>query len=123
MKCVYAALFEKNNDGSYTVTFPDLPGCISEGKSLIDAAYMAQSALKQWVEYLTDKNEILPSASDISSIQSKDNAFTSLVCVDVRDNKAVKRTVSLPQWMDAEASAAGLSLSKVLQDALGERLQ
>ena len=34
---VYPALFHKNDDNSYTITYPDLPGCISEGKSLENA--------------------------------------------------------------------------------------
>ena len=53
---VYPALFHKNDDNSYTITYPDLPGCISEGKSLENALYMAESALTQWMEYLSDKD-------------------------------------------------------------------
>ncbi|MDR2089390.1 MAG: type II toxin-antitoxin system HicB family antitoxin, partial [Clostridiales Family XIII bacterium] len=49
---VYPAKFHANSDGSYTITYPDLPGCISEGKSVGNAVYMAQSALFQWIDYL-----------------------------------------------------------------------
>jgi predicted RNase H-like HicB family nuclease len=52
MEHVYPAIFRANGDGSYTVTFPDLPGCVSEGKSLADAVSMAHSALSQWIGYL-----------------------------------------------------------------------
>ena len=52
MEYVYPAIFHANNDGSFTITYPDLPACISEGKSLGNALYMAQSALTQWIEYL-----------------------------------------------------------------------
>ena len=45
MEYVYPAIFDKNTDGSYTVMYPDLPGCISEGKTLGNALSMAQSAL------------------------------------------------------------------------------
>ncbi len=45
---VYPGVFHKNADGSYTVTFPDLPGCITEGKSLKGAINMARKALGQW---------------------------------------------------------------------------
>ncbi|MCI8894190.1 MAG: hypothetical protein HFI41_05975 [Lachnospiraceae bacterium] len=55
MEYVYPAIFQQNEDGSYTITYPYLPGCISEGKSLGSAMFMAQSALTQWIEYLTDK--------------------------------------------------------------------
>ncbi len=64
---VYPAIFHSNEDGSYTITYPDLPGCISEGKSLGNAIYMAQSALTQWIEYLTDKKQPIPLASDFEN--------------------------------------------------------
>jgi predicted RNase H-like HicB family nuclease len=63
MEYAYPAIFHRNEDGSYTVTYPDLPGCISEGKSLENAKYMAEAALAQWLEYLTDKNMDIPEAS------------------------------------------------------------
>lgn len=47
MEYTYPAIFHSNDDGSYTVTYPDLPGCISEGKNLGNAMYMAQTALTQ----------------------------------------------------------------------------
>lgn len=119
---VYPAVFHPNGDGSFTITYPDLPGCISEGKSLGNAMYMAQSALSQWMEYLTDKKQEIPQASSLKDIEADKEEFASLVRVDVRDGRAVKRTVSIPKWMDDMVSEAGLSLSRVLQDALKERL-
>ena len=118
---VYPALFHANDDGSYTITFPDLPGCISEGKSIANA--MAQSALTQWVEYMADKNLSLPAASAISDISTTQNEFVNLIRVEIKDTRAVRRTVSIPKWMDDLVSESGLSLSRVLQDALRERLK
>ena len=54
---VYPAVFHANEDGTYTIIFPDLPGCISEGKSLGNAMKMAEAALTQWIEYLKDSKE------------------------------------------------------------------
>ena len=89
---IYPAKFHLNHDdGSYTITFPDLPGCITEGKTIGNALYMAQDALRVWLQYTLD-------------------------------NRAVRRTVSIPKWMDEQVSSAGISLSRVLQDALKERL-
>ena len=123
MDYVYPAIFHANEDGSYTVTYPDLPGCASEGKSLPNAMFMAQSALTQWIEYLTDTHHELPQASDIRSMSTDDSEFVNLVRAEVKDGRAVKRTVSIPKWMDDKVSEAGLSLSRVLQDALSQRLQ
>lgn len=119
---IYPAIFHSNDDDSFTITYPDLPGCISEGKSLGNAMYMAQSALTQWIEYLNEKKQDIPAPSPIKSIQTTSEEFASLIRVEIRDSRAVKRTVSIPKWMDDKVSEAGLSLSRVLQDALKERL-
>lgn len=119
---VYPALFHANEDNSFTITYPDLPGCITEGKSLANAMYMAQSALTQWLEYLTDKKQIIPCASNLKNIKTEQQEFVNLIRVDVKDNRAVKRTVSIPKWLDDRAIESGLSLSRVLQDALKDKL-
>ena len=122
MEYVFPTVFHANEDGSYTITFPDLPGCISEGKSLGNALHMAQSALKQWIKYLLDKNIEIPSATPIHSLITESGEFPSLIYVEIKEERAVKRTVSIPKWMDEKAIESGLSLSHVLQDALNERL-
>lgn len=119
---VYPAIFHPNDDGSFSITFPDLPGCISEGKSLGNAMYMAQSALTQWMEYLVDKRQTIPSASNFNSLETAQGEFVNLVRAEVKDGRAVKRTVSIPKWMDDKVIESGLSLSRVLQDALKEKL-
>lgn len=119
---IYPAVFHANSDGSFTITYPDLPGCISEGKSLGNAMYMAQSALTQWIEYLTDKELEIPLASDLRDVEAGQNEFVNLIRAEIKDSRAVKRTVSIPKWMDDEVAKAGLSLSRVLQDALKDRL-
>jgi predicted RNase H-like HicB family nuclease len=122
MEYFYPAIFHKNKDESYTVTFPDLPGCISEGKNLGNALYMAQSALKQWIEFLLDKEKKIPSASSLKEIKASKDELVNLICAEVKESRAVKRTVSIPKWMDDKVIQSGLSLSRVLQDALNEKL-
>lgn len=119
---VYPAIFHSNEDGSFTITYPDLPGCISEGKNLANAMYMAQTALAQWIEYLTDKKQSLPSPTNLKCLKTTDLEFVNLIRADIKDRRAVKRTVSIPKWMDDMVSEAGLSLSRVLQEALRDKL-
>ena len=120
---VYPALFHLNeDDGSYTITYPDLPGCISEGKSLENALYMAQDVLNMWLGYKLEEGEALPAPTAIQQVKPGPGEFVNLIRGVVRDNQAVRRTVSIPKWMDDQVSAAGISLSKVLQDALKTRL-
>ena len=121
LEYVYPAIFHKNNDNSYTVIFPDLSGCITEGKSLDEAIRMAQSAINQWIEYSKDKNLQIPKPTEINNIKVNSNEFVSLIRTDIKDSHAVKRTVSIPKWMDERVTEAGLSLSRVLQDALKQR--
>jgi len=123
MEYVYPAVFHANDDNSYTVTFPDLPGCITEGKTLANALYMAQSALSEWIGYLKDRKQELPASSHIDTVGVEEGEFSSLIRADVKDGRAIKRTVSLPKWMDEKVTERGLSLSRVLQDALIQRLQ
>ena len=122
MEYVYPAIFHANENGSYTIIFPDLPGCISEGKSLENAMYMAQSGLKQWVEYHNDKKLKLGKASAIEDIKTKPGEFVSYVYADI-NSRAVKRTVSIPKELDEKSIELGLSLSRVLQDALNEKIK
>lgn len=120
---VYPAIFHPNSDDdSYTVTFPDLPGCITEGSDLDNALYMAQDAMSVWMEYTIEHKEPVPASSSLPDVHCDTGEFVNLIRADVKDTKAVRRTVSLPKWLDDRASETGLSLSRILQDALKERL-
>lgn len=119
---VYPALFHYNqNDGSYTITFPDLPGCITEGKNIGNALYMAQDALRVWLQFALDEKESVPAPGSMEQIKTMPGEFVNLIRADIRDTRAVRRTVSIPKWMDEQVSSTGISLSRVLQDALKER--
>ena len=122
MEYVYPAIFHANDDHSYTITFPDLPGCISEGKSLPNAMYVAQSGLKQWIEYLVDKRLPIRSASLIEDVETTSGEFACYIYADVKEGRAVKRTVSIPKDLDDRSIELGLSLSRVLQDALNDKI-
>ena len=123
MEYAYPAIFHKNEDSTYTITFPDLPGCISEGKSIANAIFMSQAALTQWVEYSKDKKVQLPEPSPLASIPVEKDEFVNFVCIRYKENRAVKRTVSIPKWMDDLVIESGLSLSRILQDALKQRFK
>ena len=123
MEYAYPAIFHKNEDSTYTITFPDLPGCISEGKTIANAIFMSQTALTQWVEYSKDKKMQLPEPSPLASITVEKDEFVNFVCINYKENRAVKRTVSIPKWMDDLVIESGLSLSRILQDALQQRFK
>lgn len=82
---VYPALFHLNeNDGSYTITYPDLLGCISEGKPLENALYMAQDALRQWLECTVEVGQEIPAASRAEGIAHEQGEFVNLIRVELK---------------------------------------
>ena len=119
---IFPAIFHYNeDDGSYTIIFPDLNGCISEGKNLSNAIFMANDVLQQHLEVMEEMKQDIPKPSKISDIKVNENEFVNLVQATLKNDKAVRRTISLPQWMDEQANKEGISLSKILQDALSKR--
>lgn len=119
---VYPAIF--HNEDSYWVEFPDLEGCVSDGDTLEDAVSNAQDAMGLYLAALLEDGKDLPAASNIMDIRTEEIA--SYVLVDVnsyrRSTRAVKKTVSIPEWLAIEAEKRNLSLSKVLQEGLKEQL-
>jgi len=83
---------------------------------------MAEDGLKSWLSYLLSEDLELPQPSDIEKIPKPKEGFTSIVHVKIKDEKSVRRTVSLPKWMDKKAKEAGLSLSNILQEALKTKI-
>lgn len=125
---VYPAVFHPNaDDGSITVTVPDLPGCVTEGKDLADAIYMAQDAVSMWLWDAENCKDIIPAPSAPPQVMAPE--FVNYVYADTNeyrrknDNRAVKKTLSLPSWLNAQAEQAGVNFSQVLQDALKEKLR
>jgi hypothetical protein len=98
------------------------PQPISACSSVACRERAAQSALTQWIEYLSDKKQKIPKPTMDAHIKTADGEFVNLVRADVKDGRSVKRTVSLPKWLDEKAAENNLSLSRVLQDALISKL-
>lgn len=127
MYYVYSALFTKTENG-YTVEIPDLTGCVTDGGTLEEATRMIKDALGGCLCTLEDHGEY-PTASRLPSdfFLSKDQ-FAAMVDVDTEryraetDNRAVRKNVSIPAWLNSRAERAGVNFSQILQDALKSRL-
>lgn len=78
-KCIYPAIFHKEEVGGYSVTFPDLPGCNTEGNDLAEALYMAQNALGLYLYSLKQDKEPLPQASRPELLTLNKDSFVTLV--------------------------------------------
>lgn len=126
-KYIYPAIFHYADDG-ISIRFPDLPGCFSCGENDEEALYMATDVLGLWMLDLEEDNENIPVASELNNIKLQDNEKTVLIEVwmpTVRkaiNNKSVKKTLSIPQWLDVRAKEEGINFSFVLQEALKREL-
>ncbi|NLZ81925.1 MAG: HicB family protein [Clostridiales bacterium] len=128
MLFTYPALFHKEND-SYWVEFPDLIGCQTYGFSLNETVEYAQEALSSYILTLIDEDKELPKPSDIKDINTlikDENTFITLIPCDIgqyKNSKSVKKTLTIPAWLNDKALAQGINFSKVLQDALLRKIQ
>jgi antitoxin HicB len=126
MKYVYPAIFTPLPSGEYDVRIPDLPGCITCGQDLADAIEMAEDAVAMWLCDAEDNHEQIPAPSD--KLQAKEPQFVSLVVADTdayrkeNDNRAVKKTLSIPNWLNSKAEKANINFSQTLQNALIKQL-
>jgi antitoxin HicB len=124
MLFVYPAIFHKEDD-AYWVEFPDLEGCHTYGGSINETMEAAQEALAAYLLTLLEQEKAIAAPSDISAIHV-DDGFSSLVSCDInqyKDTKAVKKTLTIPSWLNDRAIAMGINFSQVLQEALFSKIQ
>lgn len=132
-KRVYPTIFTPV-DGAILVEVPDLE-ILTEGKDYADAVTMARDAIGLKGISLEDAKLPIPEPSDIADVKASKGTFAdegegyvSLVDIDFMayrrkiDTKMVRRNVTLPNWLNQEAEAAHINVSKLLQEALMSRL-
>ena len=125
---VYPAIFTKmNDDGNYyIIDFIDLKNCITEGTTIQEAYYMAQDAMGLFLDELVKFPE---PTLDFSNINLKDNQCISFISIDMDyyrkkyNNKSVKKTLSIPCWLDTIAEKENINFSQLLQEAIKNKLK
>lgn len=130
MKLVYPAYFTPLAEGNgYCVTFPDLPGCVTQGKSLAEAIEMAVDAASGWVLDELEDGKAPPHASEIKDITVENaNDFVNIIVLDMDSyaekygNKAIRKNCTIPAWLNTMSERANINFSAVLQKALKEEL-
>ncbi len=128
-KYVYPAILTPEEDGRFSVVFPDLESCYTCGDDLHDALEMAEDVLAFSLFELENGHMPIPKASENLDLTTyPTGSFVNLVACDtleyqkMNNNKAVKKTLSVPEWLNEKAMAAGLNFSQVLQEALKNKL-
>ena len=125
---MYPAIFSSDGNGGYIISFPDLLGCVTEGDTLAEAVEMAEDALGLYLYSLSEDKEIFPTPTNPTDIQCSPGEFIGLVKWDEEaylrktDNRAVKKTLTIPSWLNHKAEEKNLNFSKILQSALKQEL-
>lgn len=128
-KYIYPAVFTPEDEGGFSVRFPDVVGCFTCGDTLQEALKMADDALSVMLVCMEDEHKVIPNPSKINDLKLENSEFASLISVDTvsyrltLNNAAVKKTLSIPAWLNDAAVKAGINFSQTLQDALKSQLK
>jgi predicted RNase H-like HicB family nuclease len=123
-KLFYPSIFHKTENGGFWVSFPDLPECLTEGDDLEQAYEMSVDALGLALTSRQQEGDEIPSASEPDKINVPHDSFLVVIEFDMQEykrrncSKAVKKTLSIPEWMNEEAIRKNVNFSQVLQEAL-----
>ena len=125
----YLAVFEPSTGGSYSIYFPDLPGCTSFGDNLEEASRMAAEAASLHVYSMECDNEEIPTPS--VNLPKEDTEGNVVMPVTIhpdlyrakRDNERVKTNITLPAWLKRIAEEHKVNYSRLLEAALIDYLQ
>lgn len=131
MKLVYPAILTPYEDGTggYAVEFPDLPGCVTGGDDMAEALFMAEDAASGGVLTELEDGNRAPTATPYQDIATDAGQIVSLIALDMDvyaakyGVKAVKKTLTIPAWLNTYAEEHNISCSGVLQEALSKMAQ
>lgn len=125
-KYFYPAIFHKEDTG-YSVSFPDLPGCLTQGETMDEASEMAFDAMGLYLE--DTKPSAYPKPSNIEKIKVKHGEVLILIPFNPTDyarkwnTHAVRKSLTIPAWLDDIADKKHVNYSHVLQEALIKELK
>lgn len=127
-KLFYPAIFHKAEEGGFWITFPDIPECMTQGDDMQQAYEMAVEALGLAITSRKEEEQEIPCPSDPYQITLESDSFCAVIEFDMlaykkrTNSKAVKKTLSIPEWLNEEATALGVNFSQVLQEALIQKV-
>jgi len=127
-KYAFPAVFTPAKEGGYLVVFPDIPACFTEGDTVAEALEMANDVLCLMLYDMEENGKKIPLPSDINKLEKSGDSFTSMIACDTLeyrkfyDNKSVKKTLTIPSWLNSIAEKNNINFSSVLQEALMQKL-
>lgn len=127
-KYIYSAIFEPGDERGFCITFPDLPGIITSGETIEESLHMAKDALELHIYGMEEEGEFIPEPTPPNKIVIPEGGFVSLIeawMPIIRDemaNRAVKKTLTIPQWLNDIAEDRKVNYSHILQESLKKHL-
>ena len=127
-KYVYPVILTPEEEG-YFVNFPDIESCYTQGDNLADALEMAKDVLALRLCAYENEKRSIPQASLKQNFILEENQIISLVSADTMeyrkmwDNKAIKKTLTIPAWLNTLAEKSEINFSAILQKALKDELK
>lgn len=124
----YPAIFHNDENGGYWISFPDFPECMTQGESMEEAYKMAVEAIGLCIDERLKNQEELPNVSSPVDYLVEDGDFSCLIEFDLlqyrrtHNGKAVKKTLTIPEWLNEAAMAQNINFSQVLQEALIQKM-
>lgn len=128
-KYAYPAVFTPEENGAYSVNFPDIEACYTCGDSMPDALDMAKDILSIRMCDIENEGEKIPRPSNLNEIEIENGEIISYVSCDtveyrkLYDDRTVKKTLTIPNWLNTAAEKAEINFSSVLRDALIAKLE
>ena len=123
----YPAIFHEAEEGGFWVTFPDIPECMTQGDDMQQAYEMAVDALGLSLTTMEEAGEEIPKASTLDKVDPEDGVLI-IVEFDMAEyrrrnsSRAVKKTLSIPEWLNEAALRENINFSQLLQEALMVKL-
>ncbi len=128
-KFFYPALFHKAEEGGFWISFPDIPECLTQGNDMSQAYEMAIDALGLALTCREKEQQPFPASSDPTTITLEPDSFLVVIEFDMlaykkrTNSRAVKKTLSIPEWLNEAAIAMDLNFSQILQEVLLAKIQ
>jgi predicted RNase H-like HicB family nuclease len=128
MKHLYPAVFRPEREIGFFVFFPDINMGGTQGKDVKESIEMAEDFLAGALCAFEDTGEEFPVPSDIKALQLQEGDIATFVVANPTDyrrrneNKVIKKTLTIPSWLNALAEDAKINFSQTLQSALKEHL-
>lgn len=122
----FPAVFIPEDVGGYSVIFPQLEGCMTQGETFDEARRMAAEAMSLHLYGMEEDGQEIPEPN--MNVETKAGAMVVPITAwmtpfrEEMQNKAIKKTLTIPAWLNEAAERQHVNYSQILQSALKDYL-